>query len=791
MGRENVPTMQDESFTEVIFDSYLTLELPAVLEEVAAHALSLPGREKVLAAEPVDDLETIRSRLDLVSELREMIDLYGPQGLAGLIPMEGLLHRLESPGTVLDAEEILAVGDLLGICETVRNRLESLDERFGLLRLRAARIEPLGMLKNQIGRVFDEHGTVRSTASAKLWNIREGIRSLRQRVNKRLEGIVRDRDLARIIQEDYVTMRNDRYVILLRPEFKGLLDGIVHDHSRSGASVYVEPLDVVALNNETASLMDEEREEIRNILKGLTEEIRYVREELRADYEALASLDAYQARSLYAKATSSICPELIDDGFRIFGGRHPLLLAAGEGEVVPMDVIQDADTTVTVISGANMGGKTVALKIAGLFPLMTRCGIMIPAREGTQVHPFPRIMADIGDEQDIRSRVSSFSGHMLKIKTIMDNAGPGDLVLLDELGGATDPDEGSALAMAIVDELTTRNVRVVVTTHLIQLKAYALTRADVKNVSVEFHPETLRPTYRLIYDLPGESHAIETAEHVGMDSRVLAAARRYADKASGGSLRLIETLRNKLSEVEELRARLDAQQRLLSEEVETTRAGRAQVVEAFRSEAREMMRRAEKQIADLQQSLKEGRVKPGPKARESLQEIRSEVVEQLGIPLEKQAPDLKVGARVKVKSLGRVGTVRSVPDKGRVEIVAGNVTIRADSEDVIPLEDAPEEKSSSKNEQIRVDMPLATPQWQVNVIGLRVDEALPIVEKALDQAVLGGLTSVTIIHGKGTGRLKSAIRTYLSEHPLVRGFRSEESRGGGAGVTVAELVSGE
>lgn len=783
--------MQNDVIDKLLTESMNDLELPAVLEEVAVHALSAPGSEKVLASQPESDPEAVRRGLDLVSQLMEVISVDGVLGLADLAPMEGMLSRIDNPAVILESEEILAVGDMLAACSAVQERLEGLEDRFDLLRRQADRLTPLRPLKARIAQIFDEHGLVRSSASPALSRIRERIRTVRQRIYKRLEGIVHDRDLARIVQEDYVTMRNDRYVVLLRPEFKGMLEGIVHDHSRSGASVYVEPLEVVEQNNEVASLMDEEREEIRVILREVTDEIRAAKDDLLIDYEALASLDAYQARALYARATASVSPEIVDAGFAIQGGRHPLLLASGETEVVPMDVIQDPETAATVISGANMGGKTVALKIAGLFPLMARCAILLPAKEGVRIRPFSRIMADIGDEQDIRSHVSSFSGHMARIKDIVDSAEPGDLVLLDELGGATDPDEGSALAMAIIDELTKRQASVVVTTHLTQLKAYALGRSDAKNVSVEFHPATLKPTYRLLYDLPGESHAIETAERIGMASSVIAAAQSYANVAAGGSTRLLENLRAKLSELKNLRQDLEAKQRALEEELSDLREGRERVIEEARVRALDTIRNAEKEIAELQQSLKEGRIKRGPRPRELLKEIKGRMVEALGRPLEKEAPLPKEGARVKIKSLGRQGVVKAVLDKRRAEVSVGNVTILAAVEDLVSLEEEPSKKNASKKRLVGVDIPLATPKWEVNVIGLRVEDALPIVEKALDSALLGGLSSLRIIHGKGTGRLRKAVWDYLTEHSLVRSFRSGELREGGEGVTVVEVCSEE
>lgn len=781
--------MHDEPLPRIMADSLALLELPGVLEEVSSHALSEPGKDRVLASSPDHDPDLIRTHLNLVAELKEMIGLHGALGMHALIPMEGLFARLENPGTVLDAEEILVIADLLALAGRTQDRLNDLEERFVLLRAGADSLVRLSALKHRIAGVLDERGAVKPSASPRLAEIHERARAGRERILKRLDKIVNDQDLARIVQEDYVTLRNDRYVILLRPEFKGLLDGIIHDHSRSGASVYVEPFSVVEMNNQVAGISDEEREEIRRIFKELTGEIRASMDAVRENYDALAELDSEQARALYALATSSIVPELVDNGFRILGGRHPLLLAAGTDSVVPMDVVQVDATRTTVISGANMGGKTVALKIAGLFPLMVRTGIMVPAREGTKIQPFARIMADIGEDQDIRSRISSFSGHMLRIKAVIDDVRPGDLVLLDELGGATDPEEGAALAMAILDELAEQGARVLVTTHLTHLKAYGLSRPHVKNVSVEFHPVTLKPTFRLLYDLPGESHAIETAERIGLAPHVIAAARKYGDAAAGGSSSLLQRLREKMSEVETERQGLEETQQALDRELAEIRANRENEVEEFRIQMREFLRKAERQIADLQQSLKSGRLKAGAKPREVLREIKEEVVQTLGVPLEKTVPLPLVGATVRVKALGREGTVKSIPERGKVEVAVGGLTMRVDAEDLdIVRVPATNKKSSSKTEQIGVGIPIAAPRWELNVIGLRVDEALPMVEKVLDEALLGGLSTVNIIHGKGTGRLKKGIREYLSGHALVSKFHPGAIEAGGDGVTVVELI---
>ncbi len=779
--------VQHPEALDLVTSSLYALELPSVLELVSEHALSRPGKDAVLYLKPERDIEAVVKLLATVAELREQVSLEGPFGLSDLLPMAGLLERLVSPAVVFEIGEVLAVRDLMLIGASVRRRLADLPERCPLMKGFGARLVPLGFLRNRIDAVFDEHAQIRSSASRRLMAIRERVVSVRRRVIYRLEKVVENRDLSRIVQEDYVTLRSDRYVILLRPDFKGLLDGIVHDHSRSGQSVYVEPMEVVGLNNEVASLADEEQEELRRILRELTEEIRQSKDDLMRNFHALVELDALQARAIFAAETRGILPEFAESGIRLLKARHPLLLASPHIQVVPMDIIQDASTPAAVISGPNMGGKTVALKIAGLFPLMARCGIMLPAAEGTAVQPFGRVMADIGDEQSLVSRVSSFSGHMLRIKAILETAQNGDLVVLDEVGSATDPEEGSALAMAVMAELVRKGARVIVTTHLTQLKAYAVGRPEIKNLSVELNPKTLQPTFRILYDLPGESHAIETAERIGLPPAVIAEAREYADRATGGTTRFVVALREKLADLDREQTELAEKQRLLDEELARLESEREMMVEGFRKEARTMIKAAEKQIFDLQRSIKKGLYREGAQAHQLLRSIEKEVTRTLGVSVEKPAEGLERGSRVLVRSLGKEGVVQEILDNSRAEIAIGTMKIRAEIADLHILGEY--EKKPLKEERIRVDIPPGKPRRNVNVIGMRADDAIAVVDKAIDEAILAGISQMNIVHGKGTGRLRQAVCDYLAKHSMVRSVRPATIPEGGAGATIVEVVS--
>ncbi len=661
-------------------ESLRALDLDAVLAEAARYAHSQPGKESVCSSAPLQDFDEIKQNLGIVRELKEAAVLDGPMDLHGLIPLQGLLESLENPGAVLEPEDLLAVRDLLALTARTFDWLDRLDPRFQTLKALQAPLEILGDLRQKIERSIDDNGQVRMDASPELAFIGDRLREARENIRKRLDGFVRDKNLMDVVQEDYVTLRNDRYVILMKPHFRGKLDGIVHDHSRSGSSVYVEPFDVVEANNKVAEYADQQRAAVRKLLRDLSDEVRRRKDEITANFEQLVWLDALQARALYALATSSVEPEFVMDGFRIMGGRHPLLLAASPSDVVPMDVIQDGNTKVVIISGANMGGKTVALKIAGLFPLMIRCSLQLPAKEGTKIQPFGRIMADIGDEQDLRERISTFAGHILRMKSIIESASAGDLVLIDELGAATDPEEGAAIGMALLDCLVEKGVRCVVTTHLSQLKAYAFAHDHAKNVSVEFHPVTHEPTFRLIYDIPGESHAIATAQRIGLPNAVLDRARQYADKFAGGSAKLLSDLRQKIIDYDDLQQQLKNKQQQLDHELAEIQSRKNQVIESFRERCVTLIQDAEKQIADLQKSLKERLPKKNDNPKEKLKQIAERLESELGIPVIRRKSKLAPGAIVRIPSLDKQGKVTEVSEAGVATVAVGKLKVKSQNE---------------------------------------------------------------------------------------------------------------
>lgn len=776
----------DTGIVDMTQESIDSLELFSVFQGIAEYAKTESGAKAILDSEPCPSLSHMTLSLQRIADLREVIGLDGPLAFGQFPPLEGLLARLANKAVIFDAEDLMVLADMIETSTKIRSALLSLDEKYGTLIDLGNRIRNLDHFSVRVRSVLDEHGVVRSNASKGLQQVRGRMRRSREKIQSALNSVVKDEDLARVVQEDYITIRNDRYVILLKPEFKGLFKGIVHDHSRSGASVYVEPLGVVDINNEIASLADEERSEVRKVFQELTSEARESIEELKGNYETLVLLDALQAKSLYAQATDSIEPELVDKGFKLLGAKHPLLPFHGPEAAKPMDVIMTPESDGMIISGANMGGKTVALKIAGLFPLMVRYGLMIPAKEGTKVQPFGKIMADIGDDQDIQGKVSSFSGHMARIGRILEFAQEDTLALLDELGGATDPDEGSALAMAVIDELMAKGAKAIVTTHLTQLKAYAMGSKGVKSVSVEFHPVTLHPTYRLLYDLPGESHAIATAERIGIPERVIERSRKYLHKTSGGASQLMMRLKEKIDEVDRLKTETQELERDLKSKLEALESEKEQALEFLRKQGLDIINRAKHEVTELQKALKTGKIRDASKPRRVIENLEEELEDKLGGPLESPQESPLEGARAYVKPLGRVAVVEGPGEKGKVMVRLGNVKTRVNIEDLEILGDNAE-KNASKNEQVRIHMPTAAARGEVNIIGFRVEDALPVVEKALDEALVAGLETLTIIHGKGEGRLKKAVREHFQGIPYVKKLYGGPIDSGGDGQTVLEL----
>ncbi|HZU19100.1 MAG TPA: endonuclease MutS2 [Candidatus Dormibacteraeota bacterium] len=781
--------------------SLQVLELPKVLAQVARETGFSVARERVLGLEPTPDLDEARERLAWTREAVHLLERHPRAGVGGAHDIRPQVRRAARDGTLAAAELVPVLATLRAVVAVAR-LLGALDQHaFPRLRALAAGMPTHPELVRRIEQTVSEEGEVLDTASPRLRRLRGEVRSAHQRLVERARALVGE--LGPVLQEPIVTTRGERYVLPVKAEFRGRVRGIVHDQSASGATLYVEPLEVVELNNGLRELQSQEREEVERVLREVSGEIGRAADSILAAVEGLGELDLQLAKARYARLTRGREPVLNDQGRVVLdSARHPLL----SGQVVPIDVRLDRDAFVIVISGPNTGGKTVALKTVGLLTLMAQTGLYVPAGDGTELAVFEEVFADIGDEQSIEQSLSTFSSHLTRIVEILRGVeavrrrGKGSaLVLLDELGAGTDPDEGSALARSILTYLLDRRVPTVATTHYSELKAFAHEREGAVNASVAFDLETLSPTYRLEIGLPGRSNALAIAERLGLDPRILRGARRHLGTAGVRMEGLLEDLEAERAAVEEERRRLglalaevERQRAALEEERRRLQAEREGVLEEVRARARSEVKEALEELAGIRARA---RLAPSEAEVETLRRRARELAERLA-PAPGRVPRVAapsphgppaVGDTVRVRSLGHTGEVLGLSPDGQAEVRLGAFRVRvglADLERVAaPAAPGPEPAVVRPRLEGRPAVP-----YQIDVRGRRVEEALLELESRLNDAVLAGMPGLRIVHGKGTGALRAAVRAHLVHHPLVESCEPAPPPEGGDGVTVVRLV---
>ena len=795
--------------------SLRALEFGAVVGMLAAQTAFTPSRELAESTLPVADARHVALLQEQTDEAVRLLDEQAQASIGGARDVRGPIERARRGGR-LSAQELLELAETLRATTLFAARLAPWRGRHlgGLRDL----LDDAPALRERIERSIDDAGEILDAASSELAAIRKRMRTAQDRVRERLNAMLRSPDLAGVIGEAIVTVRAGRYVIPVRAEAKGRLKGIVHDQSASGATLFMEPLTVVELNNTwTQAALDEERE-VDRILEELSRMVEAGAESLGASLDALARADLWLARARLAAEQNAVHPALSEDAVELLSARHPLL---GPGAVaIDLRLGERFGYRAMVITGPNTGGKTVSLKTLGLLALMHQAGLRVPAAEGARLPVFRRVMADIGDEQSIAQSLSTFSSHLVNIVRFVEAAAPGTLVLLDEVGAGTDPTEGSALAMAIVERLLAAGAIVAATTHYAELKTFASDHADVTNASVEFDVATLRPTYRLTIGLPGKSQAFAIAERLGLPGDVLEDAQRRlsaehrsmeetlaaiqrAEQARGEELDLARQERAAAAD-EHARARSGV-----------TRARReaGKVLDEARRAADAMLARAERDVADLRREV--GRVQAsgrGPRRRSEaaagLDELKRraaaarEAVERVartgqepGEDSDDEAravvaiPEPRVGLFGRSRTLGttgriiersgRTGRVTLETDGARVVVPGEDVEVVPDPAPVPPATDRPADELRRRA--------AARVSPRLDLRGERVESALEQLEAYLDEALLAGLDSVAIIHGAGTGALRRAIRDRLAEHPRIRGTRSGRRDEGGDGTTVVEL----
>ena len=797
--------------------SLKTLEYYEILERLAAQAASEAAKEKCRALRPLDDREQAELWMRQTTDAKDRMVRQGSPSFGGIREVGAILIRADRGGT-LNPRELLAVASLL---QTARRALlydaehenkTTLTPIFGLLSGNRD-------LEESITTAIISEEEIADGASPELLSIRRELRRVSGKVRETLNRMISG-ERSKYLQENIITQRNGRFVVPVKVEHRGDVPGLVHDTSSTGATVFVEPQQVVEINNQIKVLEGREENEIERILAELSSRVSMYKGAIEQDYDALTTLDFIFARAKLSFDMNACAPVLVEDGSRckLLRARHPLL---DKDKAVPIDIAIGYDYDTLVITGPNTGGKTVTLKTAGLLCAMAQCGFLIPADERSEICVFDEFLVDIGDEQSIEQSLSTFSGHMKKITGILELAMPRTLVLLDELGAGTDPAEGAALAVAIIEELRRRGVLLMATTHYAELKVFALETKGVVNASCEFDLETLRPTYKLSVGVPGKSNAFLISEKLGIPERVIEAAQQHLsaeDKRLDAVLGQLDDLKLQLKEsqdeVEELRNeaahQLDAARKKRDELIQQGE----NELEAARAKARALAQQVESKAYaltdELRQLQKDERMSTQQKAQRA-REIAKKESEKLFIgtevvhnPVKEFVPlkEVKVGQEVCIAELNQLATVLALPDKnGDVLVRAGIIKTKVPllglkQPEKLVKEPQAKTKAQQRYSRLtgdanrpngRVERVQRSAKMECNLLGLTVDEALPEVDSFIDRAILNGQTVVYLIHGNGTGALRTAIHKHLRGNRMVKSFRLGRYGEGESGVTVVEL----
>ncbi len=782
--------------------SIQVLEYEKVIDLVSRYAISVVGKQMVLGFQPIDDIENIRARQRLISEAIWIIDSGEAVPLYSINDLSPIIDKASVPGSVLDEKSLLEVAKLAKASRHARAFLEKKKSEVPNLWKTVSDLADLSDLEHEIEDAIDVDGNIKDTASARLKEIRRARIRLSEKIRSALEEIIASNTSRIYLQDEIITIRNGRYVIPVRSDSKSRIAGIVHDTSQSGATVFIEPLKTVELNNSLRSLDLEEKEEILRILRFLTSEVAKVSDHLRMALERISLVDAIFACARFAKDFNCSAPVITEKPtLRLRNARHPILVEMfrrGDIEkVVPLDL--DVTRKGVIITGPNAGGKTVALKTIGLLVLLSRVGLHIPCGDGTEIGLFDDVFADIGDEQSIEMNLSTFSSHTGNIVRILNKADSRSLVLLDEIGAGTDPSEGAALARSVIEELIQRDAMVIATTHQSDLKVFAHENPDLENASMEFDEVNMAPTYRLILGIPGASHAFEIASRIGMPEHLLERAKGYIGEERVRLEDLSRDLALRIRSLEEEKQHVEIEKRKLRSMVEEyekrlaeLRSEEKKIRKQALLEARSIVEGARRMIAEITESVK--RKRPTlPEVREiakmvaqESQEI-SKAIEEIEEPkAEKPLEKVRVGETAFVVPFGKDCVILSEPDEnGKVEVAVGSIRAEVSLGDLCE----PHEKVANESVSHMEFKPKEVPM-EIDVRGLTADDAWAEVERYLDDAALYGYDWVRIIHGKGKGILARKIWEMLASHPAVRNYRFAEMNQGGTGVTIVELSKG-
>lgn len=769
------------------------LEYHKILGLLEEETSTIVGRERIGQIVPETDYAAVLQLQEETDEAVRILRLNQAIPLAHVQNIEPHIKRSKL-GSVLDPEAILEVAQLIYVGRHVKSFIEQLHETEPLAHLNryAEKIVSLRHLEKGIKQKIDEHGDLYDDASPELKAIRRSIRTYETRIKEKLQQLTRTK--SNMLSDTIITIRNDRYVLPVKHEYQNAFGGIVHDQSASGQTLFMEPKEVIPLNNALQHELVKEKKEIEKILRKLTEEIASFSEELLLNMKMIAAIDLIYARGKLAQKMQAVKPLLNDEGIiDLKQARHPLI---PPDQVVANDIKLGEDYTAIVITGPNTGGKTVTLKTIGLLTLMAQTGLHIPALEGSRLGVFQKVFADIGDEQSIEQNLSTFSSHMTNIVDMMDKIDDKTLVLFDEIGAGTDPQEGAALAMALLDEVIEKQARVVATTHYPELKAYGFNRPSVMNASVEFDVETLRPTYRLLMGVPGRSNAFEISLRLGLEKSIIERAKSYLGVDSKNVENMILALEKSRKQAER---ELEEAHRIL-EESERLHRQLKQKWEAFEQQREELYKRAEEKAKEAidkarkeaEQIVSELRKKQTAQfkehewieAKKLLDEAQPELVKPKEDENERPRREFEVGDQIRHKTLNQTGEIIEKKNEDEYVIQLGMLRVTAKKKDLQYIGKVERKEEKPITQVVTTTAPVKT---EIDLRGKRYEEAMQELEAYIDRAILEGYPRVTIIHGKGTGALRKGVEQFIKRSPYIKSSRYGREGEGGTGVTIVEL----
>lgn len=776
------------------------LEFPAILNFIKQRAASSAGQDLIDKIEPFKNIEEARRSLNETKEAMKLLELKGSPPFEGVYDVREAIFKAKKGGT-LNPSQLLHISNVVKSASKFIKYLKTDEVEIVYLKEYSAGITPLPFLTDKIDMAIIGENEISDRASVKLSQIRRALKDKSSSVKDKIQSLVRSN--SKYMQDTLYTIRGDRYVLPIKAEHKGHVPGLIHDQSSSGQTLFIEPMSLVNLNNEIKDLMLKEKEEIERILRELSNLVYENHEAVERNSDIVFTFDMIFSKGKYGISQYNTIPEINENGvFNLISARHPLI---DEKKVVPSTIYLGENYTSLIITGPNTGGKTVTLKTSGLLHVMALSGIPIPALDNSSVAFFEEIYADIGDEQSIEQSLSTFSGHMTNIVKIMEKADENSLVLFDELGAGTDPTEGAALAMAILETLRNRGTKVIATTHYSELKAYALRTEGVENASVEFDVNTLRPTYKLLIGVPGKSNAFLISKRLGLTDDIIEKSKELITEDSLKFEDLIENLQTSNIKAKEdalkaqtLRRKLEEDKSQLDEKIKGIDKLRERELEEAKREARNILRQVKEEADEILKVLRQGGSQKGltrQELEENRQKLRDtlELLEDSGKTKGKSKDSssyestlkVKIGEEYQHKGINQKVSVLTLPDnKGNLLVQAGIMKLNANVSDLSKDKTSKQEKRIQKRE---MNLNLKSVPLSIDLRGLDAVEAALRVDMYLDEAAMANLREVTIIHGVGTGVLKQKINEMLKRHPHVKKQRPGEYGEGGMGVTMVEV----